>query len=85
MEGVFSHRHPSVFFLKENHGRVTQGMTDVFAWENTKYTQANLLAFYDVLLMSVVKGRPTDVIYLDLSKASDGVPHSPLSKLEMWI
>lgn len=35
IQGVFSHWHPSVFFPKENYSRVTEGMIDVFAWENT--------------------------------------------------
>lgn len=50
-----------------------------------KHTQANLVAFYDVLMTLGIKGRLTDVINLDLSKALDSVPHNPLSKLERWI
>lgn len=38
-----------------------------------------------MLMISVVKGRLTDVINLDLNKALDSVPHNPLSKLQMWI
>lgn len=43
---------------------------------------ANLMDFYHGITVSLEKGRATDIIYLNFSKASDMVPLTILSELE---